>query len=105
VAFSRFLMPLAALALLTGCPGDDPPNPTADAGVVAGTDAGSNPADTGPPAPKTQEPTRALTTGGGTGSNAAYKVRLIIGGPTGNGAGSNATNKVNLGAGAAQHGQ
>ena len=105
MVFSRFFMPLAALTLLTGCPGDDPPGPNADAGVVAGSDAGSSSADTGPPAPKVQEPTRALTTGGGTGSNANYKVRLIIGGPTGNGTGGDQNNKVNLGAGAAQHGQ
>ena len=103
----RVLVVSCATLVCSGCPGDDPidPPPTADAGSGNGVqDAGSTATDGGIAA-RIVQPSTALTAGGGTGENANYKVRLLIGGPTAAGVGSNESNSVKVGASAAQNGQ
>ena len=119
---SRLMVPILICTsfCLPGCPNDSPVvQPTAtdtgsvatasdagnattiDAGGYIQSDAGSVSVDSGVTAQR-MVPTRAITSGGGSGQNQDYKVCLIIGGPTAVGSGASELNAVQVGAGAAQ---
>lgn len=108
----------ALIGLIGGCPETDPPTPTPppdagprvapDSGPAVVPDAGSHEdagpaADAGPvdPPETSGGATRAVTSGGGSGSSENYKVRIQIGSPV-TGSGAAGSHKVNLGAGGAQ---
>jgi len=105
--FQHLLPSLLVLALIAGCPEDEPGGPDGGGGGRPAADGGTIGEDAGPPRPpvvRKTDPSQTITSGGGYGGNSNYRVRVIIGGPTAAGSeGESPTHRVELGAGATQH--